>query len=175
MTEFQTQKAAKPTPEEMINQLVKAEHRQTALDFIAHIRAIKMTPSWASINSWKCSYKSKGVVYIKIDSNGDWWLQPFTQRDMHLKALVADEPDEIKAYVEQHLGRYTPCGGCMPGLDRHTVNQEWKNICAVYSLNMKNPDDGLCEFAKRLIMLRRDAVACGRVPKCNYVKPGDRV
>ena len=174
MSEYENQKTAKPRVEDVILDLVKEKHRQAALDFIGYIRSNKMTPAWASTNSWKCSYKGKGVVYVKINCDGDWWLQLFSQYDMYLNELVSDETVEIRAYVKEHIGNYDPCGGCMPGVSRKSVNKEFKNLCACNSIQMSNPDGNLCEFAKKLIALRRDAILNNRVPKCNYIKPADR-
>lgn len=174
MSEYQNQKAAKPKVEEVILDLVKEEHKQAALDFVGHIRSNKMTPAWATTNSWKYGYKSKRVGYFRINDDGDWLLSIFSQYDNYLNELVSNESEEIKTFVKQQIGNNVPCGGCMPGVDRNSATKELKNICACNGINMTNPDESYCEFAKKLIALRRDAILNDRVPKCNYVKPADR-
>jgi len=48
----------------------------------------------------------------------------------------------------------------------YVVNREYRNICACTCINLCNPDESLCDFAKKLIILKRDAIFTGRVPKC---------
>jgi len=67
-----------------------------------------------------------------------------------------------------------PCGGCTPGADRRTANEQQRNICAFINVRMINPDEERLGFGKKLVALRRDAILSGRVPKCNYIKPADR-
>lgn len=174
MSEYQSQKAIKPKVEDVILKLVKEEHKQAALDFVEHIRLNKMTPAWATTNSWKYNYKGKRVGYFRINDNGDWLLSVFSQYDNYLNELVLNESDEIKDFVNKQINNNVPCGGCMPGVNTKTVTKELKNICACNGISMENPNELYCEFAKKLIALRRDAILNNRVPKCNYIKPADR-
>ena len=174
MSEFQKQKAIKPKVEDKIIELVNDDQKQAALDFIGYIKACKMTPAWATTNAWKYHYKGKRVGYFRISDSGGWLPQIHTQYDSHLRELIVNESEAINAFVDKQIRGNVPCGGCMQGVDRRTVTKEFKNICSCTAISMENPDENLCEFAKRLITLRRDAIANNRVPKCNYVKPADR-
>ena len=63
---YQKQKAEKPRIEEVIPDYLSGEMRALALDFAAYLREKKMSPGWASGNSWKSSYKGKGICYVKL-------------------------------------------------------------------------------------------------------------
>ena len=178
---FKKQNANRPKLEDVISETLIGNELKNAQDFLAFIKENKMTPSWASANSWKVNYKNKGVCYIRLTGtqfynveDNAWHIAVFSQFDEHLKELVLAESDIIKSIVQSHLDKNTPCGGCMPTLDRHTVNRDFANICACTCINMNSPNEALCDFAKRLAMLRRDAIFTQRVPKCSYVKPADR-
>ena len=179
---FKKQNASRPKIDDAIIEILAGNELKNAQDFLAFIKENKMTPSWASANSWKVSYKSKGVCYIRLMGTQFYDIEDnalhiavFTQFDEHLKELMNNEADTISAIVQRHRDENKPCGGCMPPtLDRHTVNKEYKNICACTCINLNNPNESLHDFAKKLVMLRREAIFAERVPKCRYVKSADR-
>ena len=176
---FKKQNTSRPKIEDAIIVALTGSELKNAQDFLAFIKENKMPPSWASANSWKVNYKSKGVCYLRLTGTQfydveQWHIAVFSQFDEHLKELVLGESDTIKAIVQNHRDGNDPCGGCMPTLDRHTVNKDYKNICACTCINLNNPNENLCDFAKKLVMLRREAIFTDRVPKCRYIKPADR-
>ena len=180
-TELKKQKTVRPQIEVVIANNLIGESLESAKAFVAYIRANKMTPSWASTNSWKVNYKGKALCYIRLHgaahyeiNSEQWHLAVFAQYDQHLHELIKNEDDMMKNLVKSHINSNLPCGGCMPELDRYKVNEEFINRCACTSININNPTVKMIEFAQKLIMLRRDAIAKGRVPKCNYLKPADR-
>jgi len=176
------QKNARPKIEDAIAESLSGDALKSAMEFIAYLAQNKMKPAWASASSWKVSYKGKSVCYIRLPGTawyqleaGSWLLSVFSQYDEHLRDLVMCETEEIKVLVQKHIDNNVPCGGCMPGLDRRLVNSTFANVCACTSINMVNPDESVYDFAVKLVALRRDAIAIGRVPKCSYVKPEDRI
>ena len=179
---FKKQKNVRPKIEDVLTNVLEGDVLKNAQDFLAYIKENKMTPSWASANSWKVSYKGKGVCYIRLPGTawyaldaGYWHLSVFAQYDKHLCEFILGESEAVKALVDNHVANSEPCGGCMPGVDRKLACKEFKSIASCTSINMKNPDDNFLAFAKRLVALRRDAIKGDRMPKCSYVKPGDRV
>jgi len=178
---FIKQKNIRPKIGDVITYALEGSELNNAQDFILYLCENKLTPRWASVNSWKVSFENKGVCYIRLPGvahynikAGAWHLAIFTQYDNHLNDLVKGEPEKIKGLVKNHIDNNLPCGGCMPGLNRRSVNKEFVNICACTCINMESPDDVICGFAKKLIALRCDAIINARVPKCNYLKPVDR-
>jgi len=175
------QNISRPKIDDVIAETLTGDGLKNAQYFLNFIKENKMTPSWASANSWKVSYKSKGVCYIRLTgtqfynvAGNAWHIAVFTQFDGHMKELLSNESEAIKEMIQSHRDENVPCGGCMPSLDRHTVNRDYKNICACTCVNISSPSESMCEFAKKLVMQRRDAIFTGRVPKCSYVKPADR-
>ena len=84
---FKKQNTSRPKIEDAITEALTGKEFKNAQDFFAFIKENKMTPSWASVNSWKVNY---------------------------------------------------------------------------------------CNFAKKLVILRREAIFTDRVPKCRYIKAADR-
>jgi len=179
---FKKQKNARPKIEDELKDVLEGDALKSAQDFVAYIKENKMTPSWASANSWKVSYKGKGVCYIRLPGTawyhldeGSWHLLIYAQYDKHLLDFVADESEAIKTLVHDHVANSQLCGGCMPGADRKQVCKEFESIASCTGVSMKNPDEDFLEFAKKLVALRRDAIKSNRMPRCSYVKPGDRL
>lgn len=56
-TLYQLQKAEKPKIETVIEATLSGERRKAAADFVLYVRSLRMTPQWASANSWAVSYK----------------------------------------------------------------------------------------------------------------------
>lgn len=173
---FKKQRNVRPVIEDAVSEALNGDTLTNAQNFISYLRKNKMTPGWASANSWKVSYKGKGVYYIRLPGTAwypldadSWNLSVFAQYDENLRELISGESEEIKELV--HANNNFPCGGCMSGLDRKSVSKNFSNICACTCINIKNPDDSLCGFAIKLIALRREAITNDRVPKCCYVKP----
>ncbi|MCL2363148.1 MAG: hypothetical protein FWC71_00620 [Defluviitaleaceae bacterium] len=63
---FKAQKATKPKIETIITEWPDGDMKKNALDFVAWLRANKMSPTWVSANSWKSSYKGTGICRIKL-------------------------------------------------------------------------------------------------------------
>ena len=178
---FKKQKNVRPKIEDVLFDALEGDALKNAQDFLAFIKENKMTPSWASANSWKVSYKGKGVCYIRLHGvawypmdASSWHLSLFAQYDKHLRELILDESEAIKTHVYNQVAASETCGGCMPGVDRKQAGKEFASICACTSFGMKNPNDNFLEFAKKLVAIRRDAIKNNRMPKCSYVKPADR-
>jgi hypothetical protein len=151
------QKVTKPKIEELIIDSVKEEHKKTALEFLEYLKSKKLIHG-----DDKIRYKGKRVGSFTITANNDWNLMVLTQYDEYLNESFSDESEEIKTFVKGQIGGYNGCGRCITGK------------CSCTSINIKNADKSFCEFAKKLITLRLDAILNERVPKCNYIKISDR-
>jgi len=179
---YNKQKNVKPKIDDVVGGILEGDVLNCAQDFISFIKEHKMNPSWASANSWKISYKNKGVCYIRLHGAaeyynmeaGSWSVNVHVQYDKKLQKLISGESDEIKTLVKNHVDNNVPCGGCMPGLDRRSVNKDFSNIAACTSIHMQNPDSEMIAFAKKLVLIRRESIAENKIPKCRYIKPADR-
>jgi hypothetical protein len=50
---YQKQKNVRPKIEDNLGDILEGERLKHALEFITYLRANKMSPAWASENSWK--------------------------------------------------------------------------------------------------------------------------
>jgi hypothetical protein len=175
MSDYQKQKTVKPDVEDVIHALLKDEKKQAALDFVAFVKSMRMKPQWASTNSWTFSYKSKRVGYIKInESGGDWELWSYAQYDKYFQELAVKENSDIQNYIINNVLYCYKCSACAPGKNMVLLGKELKNICATPVFRVKNPNGAFCDFAKRLINLRREAIESERVPKVTYIAMKNR-
>jgi len=100
---YKEQKADKPKVEDGINNYLKDNKKQDAVEFVDYIKSLKMTPQWASTNSWALSYKSKRVGYIKInDKTGDWELWLYALYDDSFNEFVSKESADVKDYFSNN-------------------------------------------------------------------------
>jgi len=170
VSNYKEQKTAKPQIEDVIQAVLKDDRKQAALDMAAFVKSLKMTPQWASTNSWALSYKSKRVGYIKMNEKlGDWQVFAYSQYDEHLQELLEKESDEIQAYILDNITYCYHCSACTPGKDMVLLGKDLKKICGTPSFKLQNPNELYCEFVKKLIILRRTAIENNRVPKVTYI------
>jgi len=163
----------KPNIIDVINETLQGDRKQNALAFVDFVKSIKMTPSWASWNSWTLNYKGKRVGYIKIYDRGefkdDWWLWLYSQYTNDFQELVISESKTIQEFITNNICYCCYCGKCAPGKSMTLLDNELKNICITPNIRLQNPDKAFCDFAKKLISLRREAIANNKVPKNMYI------
>ena len=163
MSEFKKQKAIKPKIEDKIFELVKEEHQKRALDFVGFIRDNKMTPAWASTNSWKVSYKGKALCYIrtagtahyhKLD-DGSWHVSFAVYSD-----FVYDVPvsNEVIKMVWDKVKHCTRCANCTPANQLTIYGKVFKNVCHQW-LAIKNPNAEELECVKKLVEAIRHSIS----------------
>ena len=148
-------KAANPSVMAFIHDLADEENKQTALDFIAFLKTNRITPGE------KMKYKGKRLGSFGIANTHEWYLQIFTQYDDCFFDLIEKESEKTKAFVRSKI-EGTACGRCIQGK------------CAGTFIRVQNPDRAFIALAKKLVLLRCEAILSDRVPKCNYIKLSNR-
>ena len=172
---YKEQKTNKPKIEDVINNSLDGNRKQDALEFLAYIKSLKMTPQWASTNSWSLSYKSKRVGYIKInDTTRDWELWLNAQYDDNFNDLVSKENADVKDSFLNNIYYCFHCSACTPGKDIVFMGKELKNVCATPVIRVKNPNKSFLDFAQRQVVLRRSDIENNRVPKVTYIAMKNR-
>jgi len=155
MSEYRDQKAARPKVEDVILDLVKEEHRETALDFVGYIRADKMAPAWASTNSWKVSYKGQCLCYLRTAGtaryhnldDGSWHINFAVYSDNVYEISVSDEAVKM---IWDNVRYCTNCSNCIPA-NHLTINgKEFDKVCHQW-LVIKNPDADQLNCIKKLL------------------------
>ena len=82
------QKKIRPKIEDIIPQYLDGDEKKSALEFIAYLRANKMSPGWAGFtNAWKATNKGGTICYMKLGAgsgasnikNNKWVVAPFLE------------------------------------------------------------------------------------------------
>jgi len=132
---YRQQKADKPAIEDVIPECLDGEARKLALDIAAFLRANRMSPTWASWNSWKSSYKGKGISYIKLlpDTNTYKWAVDILPLDRHKYEDWVCSEGLVDKFTEKPWychGCGRPAGESCGGRRDFTVNgREIKGVC----------------------------------------------
>lgn len=156
VTLAQEQMKAKPQIEEIIPELLDGELKETALEFVAYLRAKKHTPRYSSINSWRISHKGKCVCYIKMSHKmvKNIWCVVF-----YLDEYKYEFSEGFKKAVQDNL---KPCEACLKacpkGLKLTVFGKEFIGICRHFPIQFENPNDHTLEYLKELIEYRKGLI-----------------
>ncbi len=159
---YQEQKNKKPKVEEIIYATLNNERQKNALEFVAFIKSLKMTPQWVSANSWAISYKGKRVCHIKVSDyvagEGSWYIRPSVIYDDILKDFCIHEGLEKIMLDSIHFCR--ACGKCAPGKHAMFFGKEINNVCcSPIDFQFHNPSTIVMECAKKLVEYRRQEIS----------------
>jgi len=156
MSVYQNQKVNKPKIEEIIPAHLDGEMKTLALDFVNYLREKKMSPIWASGNSWKLNNKGKGICYIKLD-NEKWTLIPLLNHLNKYKDMVVSE--RLQNIIWDNLSTI-PCVDCNPRcpprISRTILGKDFTNRCYGHSpIHFVNPNKTTIDCIKKLLDLER--------------------
>jgi len=158
---YQDQKKTKPKVEDVINNSLDGDQKQAALDFVAFIKLYKMTPQWASANSWAVSYKGKRVCYIKVgdyvSGDGSWCIRPSVDYDDALFTFI--ETAGLTEIIWGNLHYCRACGRCAPGRSVTVFGREFDKVCNAILFEFHDPDAATLDCAKKLVEYRRTIIA----------------
>ena len=172
-SKFKDQGKVKPKIEEIASEYFKGETKKSVIDFIAYLRSNKMTPQWASVNSWKILYKSKSVAFIKL-WNGSWYIDPdidFNDNGFEMYAKQEKLEKHIWKNIEPCIN-CLPNGQCTPGRSVKIYGKDFKNVC--HAPRFKNPNDAEVDCIKKIFDYRKGIVAENKVPKTFYIGKNKR-
>jgi len=152
---------SKPLIECAIAEYLDTDMKDSVLSFVEYLRENKLPPTWASSNSWKISFKGKGVCYVKI-STERWHIQPighfgdnnltFVTNDL-LKEIVWSCVKICNACNGRYIGKKRPCNF---GVDRTIFGKDFNNVC--HYLIIKNPNDDMLGFVKMWIETKKNEI-----------------
>jgi hypothetical protein len=167
-SKFKEQGKVKPKIEDIVSTYFNGETKEIVLDFIAYLLSNKMTPQWASVNSWKISFKSKGVAYIKL-WNGSWYIDPdvdFGDSAFEIYATNEKLEKNIVANIEKCIN-CLPNGKCTPGRSVKIFGKDFTNVC--HAPRFQNPNVKELDCIKKIFEYRKGLVAENKVPKVHYI------
>ncbi|WP_167956791.1 hypothetical protein [Anaerosporobacter faecicola] len=173
MSDYQIQKKIKPSIDNQIELYLVGKDKENLISFVSFLRQNKMSPQWGSTNSYNLSYKGRRVCIIKIEERSyQVWVN--TQYNEAFNSCFANESLEIKTFLRDRITYCYGCGSCKPGLDMEILGVACKGACFNPVIRMENPDEERLELARKLVMLRRQAIAEGNAPKITYIAMNKR-
>jgi len=178
---YKEQKIIKPKIEDIIPILFDGDMKKIISDFVAFMRANKMSPRWASLNSWKCSYKGKSVCYIKfnpyetiarVDGNV-WNVSPIIDFNSNEFEILADDENMRNfflanpRYCNENCHRNTCAAKFNQPLETYTgvkkkiLGKDFENMCHGGALVSypNNPDEKEIDFMKKIIEFKKKSIS----------------
>ena len=160
---FKEQKVLKLKIEDEIPKYLDGEMKQSALDFIAYMRANRMQPTWQSSDSWKANYKGQNVCVIRL-SKGSWRVVPRISRwnkliDSYNKYEKEITEEGLKGIVIANINICRSCAGCGPGWEMTFFGKEHKNVCHNVPVQYVNPGEAEINCIKKILELMRHTVS----------------
>jgi len=149
---YQEQKKLRPKLEDVLSEYLSGDIRKTALNFAAWLKTIKMTPQWGSGNSWKLSYKSKAIGYIKLN-DGSWYVCPAGNHHWGYDDFIGNEV--FKELILRSVKPCTNCGPCAPGKSLAVCGEELDCTCGWFTIRFCDPGPDDLEKIKQLIDIRK--------------------
>jgi len=181
---YQQQKAIKPLVEDIIPEHIEGGMKNSALDFIAWLRANKMKPAWTLTNQWKAVYKGRNICRITLSPWNEfkkvmWVVTAYLEHIKEYEDAIINEdlqnfvwdnviycvqkPKESFPPVEyRYYALKSPCNtwGCAPGKTGVVCGKELTNICRNSNRQyfwFHDPDDASLNVIKRRLELEQTA------------------
>ena len=161
---FETQKAKKPTPEALCEQLLSDPAlNEGMLRLLALFQELKMKPSWYASNAYNCNYKGKRVVSFGIGRGSRWeqnWLaiKVWTADIDDLNDFLQAQSEEVRAEYMQNIKYCGKCGSCAPGRDMDLLGKPYKDVCVNTDYNVYSPTAEQFQFIEKFILARREYI-----------------
>ena len=140
----------KPKIEEIAADYLDGDALNNLLDFVAWLRAGRMTPTFGSKSSEGISYTTR-VCYIKIYKDL-WYIWPAGKKGAYVNDFLICE--ELKEIIGASLAACKPCGhNCNSGKGfvKTVCGQDYERICGCCSVRFHNPDAKTLEIIKTVI------------------------
>ena len=169
-----SEKVTKPKIEEIITDVLAGDALENALDFVAFLRANKLSPRWASLNAWAVSHKNQRICYIRLYGtahyhnleDGSWHINHVNYGQTSFagddgEQLISDE--KLKDMVWNNVKHCSRCYNCKPGNVVTVLGKQFDKVCHSW-LMMKNPDIVTLGCAKRIVLMKKQAIANASKP-----------
>jgi len=148
------QKVHKPMIEDIMPEYLSRNDLRIALNFMAFLRENKISPRYASYNSWVAKSGGKNVCYIKILRNSPGWcISPsfdfaeYEKRIIHedMRNLILDSIVSLRC--EDKAG--TRCGM----KNKTLFGKTFDLMCSCGTIEIQNPNAEQTEIIKRLVLI----------------------
>ena len=173
MAEYEDQKKAKPSLEQTLECCKNDTMKEETLEFAQFLLSNKMKPQWGAKNSYNVSFKSRRVCIIKINENG-FEIRANTQYNDDFNECFSGESESMKKLLLDSVTYCFGCGTCKPGLDVEMLGKKLTGACFNPVIKFENPDREQLELAKKLVLLRKKAIAEDKAPRVTYIAMSKR-
>ena len=159
MSLYQSQKAVKPKIEDVVGDFLNKDLQKNLMDFLGFLQENKLTPRWQSSNSWKVSYKGKGICFIKIVEPSSWFvMHSAITSEKWLVGYDAYFSDELKAFIWKNVkGGWCP-NNCK-GRSRTFFGKEFNDVCTCWGVRTENPSGAALENSKKVVLAVKNFIA----------------
>jgi len=161
---FKQQRKTRPKAEDMICKYFEGEIKQNALDFVAWLKANKLSPRFAATNAWYIYHENDNFMQLRIDSK-EW---PTVELDTEKTAFCLcfsaytkfhDLLLNTEALKEAVITGMKPCTDCSPNCERReelpiarVCGEIVENTCVPYYLVFRDPSAEIIERVKKVIL-----------------------
>lgn len=162
------QRETKAKIEDVLPHYLNNTMLESALDFVAFMRAEKMNPAWAGVhNAWRANSRSKPLCYIRL---GKEWIRK-TEGVKWVVVLYLDNMDDYAGDVinagwqsiiwdDLHYCRKPDCPyNCSTVRTKLILGKEFSGLCPTFynKVNFVNPSKADLEIITRLLEFEREA------------------
>ena len=151
MSIYSDQAAVKPKAEDVAGEFIGKERLRDLMDFLGFLQENKLTPRWASWNSWTVKCKGKNVCYIKF-RDASWFVMfsAFTREKWFVGYDKYFVDDGLKDFILGcNMGNW--CKDCA-GHKKTVFGREIDVVCPCWAFRVENPDGAALERTKEAIL-----------------------
>ena len=151
MNEIKNQVKQKPKIEEIAPDYLDSDALDNLLDFVAWMRANRMTPTFANKSKDGTNYTSH-VCYLKL-VHGTWAIWISGKHRKHKSGFIDDflTCEELKDVVGAGLARCGDCGHGCPPYSVTVCGTKYENVCPCCTVRFYNPYAETLKIVKRVI------------------------
>ena len=174
---LKTQKELKPKIDDVLPYFFENDELETALNFIAYLRANKLNPRWSGVhNTWSSSCKGKVICFIRLGAiwhaekkvdKIKWEIAPnLINIDSYENKIIENN---IQNYIWDGLAYCQSCvnsdgmmRGCSPGINKTVLKKDITSICGGFyngrkPISFQNPDETVINHIKKLLEWEKHA------------------
>ena len=150
---------SRPRVEEVVYASLTGEQKEMALHFIDFLKELRMTPQWASSNSWAVTCKGKRICYIKVNvDKHTWYIRPALLYDEELDTFCREE--NLVEIMLNNVHFCSACGRCAPGKTAEFFGCTLKHVCcAPIDFEFHNPGQDDLKCVKKLVGYSKKKIA----------------
>ena len=166
------EKSAKPKLEDVINEVLSESVCDNALDFVAFLRANKMTTPWSAKNSWKICFKGKNMGFMSTSGTAAYrglgensWHICFTDSEFANDDTACGEQcvlsEKQKDTIWNTLRNCQKCPYlCNPGKSMTIFGRKFDSVCHQW-LSLVNPNAETLDCVKKWFYLYKNSIING--------------